>query len=162
MVSVQTVLLIFVLVLFVLIVLAGGGLFLFSFLKTIRELRQSLDKATEILKVLVEGTSVGDVLAALKQAGMTANELGRRTDVLAGTLGMMHKAIFNRGAGEPGPSVESMTGEPGPGDSGFFTSSDAELAQRELVREARKHGIKIGSEAHQPKEEEGVTAADEA
>jgi Na+-transporting NADH:ubiquinone oxidoreductase subunit NqrC len=158
MVSVQTVLLVVVLALFCLVIVAGVGVFLFYLLKSVRDLQKSLNDTAEILKLLTEGTRITDVLIAFRQAGLSANELGRRTDQLTAMLKMIHQAIFNKGVadipGVPASAAPSAT------DSAFFPSSDEANARNEAVREMRRRGIVVGEEAHQPEEAEGVTSAE--
>jgi len=146
----QTILLIVLLVLIGGIVLLGLAVYLFFVLKTVRDLTQSLNRAVEVLKPLTEKVGLSDVLNQVTHASKVAIELGRRTEVLTETLKMMHNAIF---AGKV-PNLEAPTDA---NVSGFFTATEEDVARKEVERQLRARGVKVGSEAYEPKEEEGVT-----
>ena len=157
--SAQTILLIVLLVFVVGIILLGFAAYMFFVLKVLRDLTQSLNRAIEIMKSLTEGVGFGDVLKQVEHATKVAIELGRRTDVLTSTLKMMHEAIF---VGKASPNLEVAADTTGASASGFFTSTDADNARREVEKELKKRGIRVSEEdAYHPDEKEGVTAPTE-
>lgn len=161
MVSTSTLLVIVLGLLLGTIVLLGFGAFLFFILKSIRELTAAIDKAVEVFKPFTQGVGVSELVKSTEVVVKAATELGRRTDFLANTLGMIQKAIFSKGE-TAAPDLESLAGTAPAteGSSAFFAASDEDFARKEMERQLKARGIVVSEkEAFHPKEEDGVTTS---
>lgn len=125
---------------FFFVIFAGGGLYLaVELIRTIRGFRQSVDSATEALKVVApllkseELTRLGNAMILMGKQGAS---MLQKMEALDNTIGLFYKFAVARNELDGAAHVSSATQAPGGGR--FSGMTEERAAVMEAAREAQE------------------------